>query len=283
MKRLLLIFFACAVFAQVEGQSIIRANPFARAQNTSSYEAEYQAVLNAMTTDPSDANKGYQNDMVKSLVDGGYWARMDVLYIFATEVNTASEALINWVNPGTNNATALVTPTWTTLEGYTGDDATDGVTTNYNPSSEAVNISENDVAFGIYVRNDLQDASTELVEAYSETNRYWSARPRNTDNTAAFRVNTNLATAIASQTNSQGLYIATRRASNEQEFYRNGGSLATHTQNSLGLPNANVYLIRYTLYQAAIFFVMDAVSDAEATALNTIFETYMDAIGTGVQ
>jgi len=35
--------------------------------------------------------------------------------------------------------------------------------------------------------------------------------------------------------------------------------------------------------EVAIFFIMDGVDDAEAAALNTIFETYMDAIGAGVQ
>ena len=54
-----------------------------------------------------------------------------------------------------------------------------------------------------------------------------------------------------------------------------------------GLPNDDMEVLarggaNQSQNQVAIFFIMDAVSDAEAAAITTIIETYMDAIGTGV-
>ena len=123
MKKILTFILFALLLLPLEGQ--IGRYPFYTVTSPSPYCIEYQAVLAAMTTDPSNDIKDYQNTMVEALVAGGYWARMDQLLITATEVNTGGEALINWINPGTYDADNVDATAWTTLEGYTGDATAD--------------------------------------------------------------------------------------------------------------------------------------------------------------
>ena len=72
-------------------------------------------------------------------------------------------------------------------------------------------------------------------------------------------------------------------------YYRNGGLVKTETDASSAIPNMELYVLRMngislcSAHQFSIYFVMDGIDSTDAAALNTIFETYMDAIGTGVQ
>ena len=159
MKKISIILILIIIPIIAIGQSIIRANPFYTAPQTSIYCTEYQAILSAMTTDPSNDIKDYQNTMVEALIAGGYWARMDQLLITATEVNTGGEALINWINPGTYDADNVDATAWTTLEGYTGDATAGYISTNLNPGDGgSYNYTLDDGTIGIYLRTDLAEA-----------------------------------------------------------------------------------------------------------------------------
>jgi hypothetical protein len=98
-------------------------------------------------------------------------------------------------------------------------------------------------------------------------------------------------------TNSSGLVLATRTNTSITSVanYRNGSPLADNdacTRNKL--IDAVIYILCYnysnstgpTYYfpgQVSIAFILDGVTDAEASAINTVIETYMDAIGKGVE
>jgi len=294
MKKILLIFSAVLLTLSLNSQSIIRGNPFPRAIATASggYCTEYQTVYDAMTTPPSATNAGYQNAMVSDLVDAGYWARMDLFYVFAQETNTASEALINWIDPGTYDATNQHSTAWTTLEGYTGDGANDFIDTEYNPNTNSTHFTQNSGTLGIYNRLDIASRQQYDMGATDGTNQV--SMTSNYSDAAYCRINCSTAITGAN-TNSTGMYIGTRRSATEIEMYRNGSSILSSTSNnSAGIPNtATINILAresnattrayYSLNQASIAFVMDAVSDEEATAINTILETYMDAIGKGIQ
>jgi hypothetical protein len=79
----------------------------------------------------------------------------------------------------------------------------------------------------------------------------------------------------------------------ETEAYRNGSSLTgdnTERTRDASSFNMNLYLLarNYTTQgnwngQMAIFFLGSQLSDEEVTSANTIIETYLDHLGTGVQ
>jgi len=60
---------------------------------------EYRAVYTAFTTKPSSSVAVQQNLMVKTLVDGGVWTKMDVFYNYASHTNGDGEALLDWKQP----------------------------------------------------------------------------------------------------------------------------------------------------------------------------------------
>lgn len=115
--------------------------------------AEYQAVYDAMTTPPDTDIAIQQNLMVETLIAGGIWNKLDIFYLFAQQYNTGGEALINWINPGTFDATeipnggALI---FTSLEGLKGD-SNAYLDTNWIASINAINFSQNNAHAGCYL------------------------------------------------------------------------------------------------------------------------------------
>lgn len=289
MKRLILFISLVVLFSTSQAQRFPYSNT-AHISSGGSYTTQYQAVLDEMTTDPSTTNRGYQDAMVESLVDDGYWARMDYLSVYATEINSASEALINWITPGTNDGTNVSSTSWTTQEGFTGDGTADYINTNFNLSTEGSNYTQNDASVGVYLRINEQHAGYAFgARAISSTEAHFVARNASNNCTGEFNGGSFGPTNF--DNTSAGLWIVTRRASNDTEWYRDGIANVNwvDADASVGVPNADMYVLNrsgsagYSTNQVAIFFIMDGCSDAEALAINTIFETYMDAIGTGVQ
>ena len=68
------------------------------------YCPEYQAVYDAKDAagmPPDVTNAGYQNTMVKALVDGGYWTdRMEWFYVGALAIKTIIEAYMDAIGGG---------------------------------------------------------------------------------------------------------------------------------------------------------------------------------------
>jgi hypothetical protein len=291
MKKILSLILFALLLLPLEGQGILRANAFYTASTVSypDFCAEYDTVFAAMTTKPSTAIAISQNAMVDSLVQKGYWERMDQLLIPATEVNTGGEALINWINPGTYDADNVDATAWTTLEGYTGDATADYISTNFNPGDGgSYNYTLDDAAIGLYLRTDLKEGSSSVCGALDGTNRI-SLTPRLQDNQYLIRVNQPTAGSLAGIAGATtGLHVITRTASDAVSYYRNGGLVKTETDASSAIPNMELYVLRMngssfaSAHQFSIYFVMDGIDSTDAAALNTIFETYMDAIGTGV-
>jgi hypothetical protein len=247
--------------------------------------SEYQAVYDSFTSKPSAAIASAQDTMVRALVDGGVWDRLDVFYMFANE-NSGADNLINWVNPGTNNATAVSSPTWTSLEGYTGDGSADYIDTNYNPSTDAVNLSLNSYAYGVYIRNNVEENAGVIGNSTARNYLY----PRRVGDSQLCRINSssNLAGSVA---DSRGLWIATRTASNARALYRNGASVDSDTDTPVSVDNANAFVLAISNagtpadlsnYQVAVAFYGSGLGLSHVTALTNAVEVYMDSNSKGV-
>lgn len=103
---------------------------------------EYAVVYGAMLTKPSYADMVIQNEMIKALVDGGYFARAELIDIFASHV--VGESLINWASPGTHNPTLINSPSWEVYKGYIGS-VGNLINLNFNELSDANIITANSV------------------------------------------------------------------------------------------------------------------------------------------
>jgi len=288
MKKLLLLITALFILASVEGQ-ILRYSNYVAPVETITYCDEYNAVLAAMTTEPSLVTKGYQNKMVQALVDGGYWARMDLFYVFATELNTGSEAYINWITPGTFDATVgAATVNFSSYEGVSSDGTTGYLTTGYNPSTNADNIGLDDLTIGAYTIT--SDHLASVVFGVSDGTQMIFMMPITTGPVMRVRL-CNYINLDANRTEGGGLAVGTRRGNTDSELYHNGSSIGTGSSESDNLPNQIMYLCANNNNGSvgglsrdvlSIAFLMDGITDEEAATLFDIIEEYMDAIGSGV-
>jgi len=280
MKKILLLLF---LFCSVVVSSQVAVMGGGVPEGGSTYTDEYQALLDEWTTDPTGDTLTWQNDLCYSLDTADLFDRLKQLIISAITNNDDGEALVNWANPGTDDATEVNSPTWTKNQGYTGDGSTSYLS-GINPNG---NVTINSATGGIYIRNNLQ--SDNEVYGIDDSDDFY-LRIRNVGNQARAKINTGNTQLLASITDATGFWMSTRRAVDDVEVYRNGASVDVETDASTGVPNGNLFIlgvnddpVRYTSYQFSVFFVMDSITDAEATSFNTIIETYLDNLGVGVQ
>jgi len=247
---------------------------------------EYNTVYDAMTNKPSEAVAAAQDAMVISLVADGVWAKLDFLYILANETNADSEALINWINPGTYDGVAYNSPTFTSLEGFTGNGSNAYISTGYIPSVHADNYNLASASFGVYSRTNKSEATYDMSAA-SGTAGDASLYLRASGDVAGFRVNNDTTSSCAS-TNSSGFFIADRYSYNAMQLWRNGATLAAPTGiSATDLPDVEFKLFttqygNYSTRQLSVAFAGQYLNSIDVGNFTDAIETYMDSNSKGV-
>jgi hypothetical protein len=257
------------------------------------YTDKYTTLLAAYTTVPHDTIKTKQNALIYSLDSAGYWDRMDVLYVFANDDGT--DALINWINPGTFNADNVHSTAFTAWQGFTGDGSNDYISTNYIPSSDGTNYIQNSGSVGIYIRSNIAEgynvfgahetaptAIDTYLNPYDETPGWHLSRLNDASNTSGAQINANT---------SMGLWILSRNASNSVKIYWKNSQEDSETDASTGVNTIEFWILganpaynSYSSHEVSIFFIMNGIADAtEAGKINTIIERYMDSLYKGVE
>jgi hypothetical protein len=282
MRKLFISIFLFCALSVSYGQIIIGVIASSGGVH---YCTEYLTVYNAMTNKPSDAVAGYENTFVVAAKAHGYWTKLDCFWFFANSVNTASEALLNWIAPsGDDNCTNVHSTAWTTLQGFTGDGSADYLDTNFNPSTEGVNYTQDACSFGAYCRLDITGDTWEIAASDLTYQAGLQAR-----NSTTFRSTTNDATASTWTTaTGLGFYVATRSNSTTKTGYKNAADLGDKTVTSTGLPNANFHILNrrtgnYSTNQVAAAFIGGLLTDQNVIDFNTDLEVLMDALGTGIE
>jgi hypothetical protein len=122
-----------------------------RASTEALTDADYQAVLDYATTQgytlPSASQQLLQNQLLVDLKNGGIWAKLDTLAVFATD-GDEDFALIDWKR--LSQFTAVNSPTFTTNVGFSGNGTSAYVDTNFNPSTSGVNYTLNNAGRIMY-------------------------------------------------------------------------------------------------------------------------------------
>lgn len=294
MKRILSFILFALLLLPLEGQ--IGRYPFYRALQTvdsSSWESEYKKVYYAIAESgrPALDTADLQNDMVRSLKDSLLtFDRIYLFYVFAQK--TAAGALINWADPGTFDLTdpSSTEPTFTQYSNYEGDGSSDYFKTGLIPATHLPESALDSISIAYYELDD--DYSTEICPiGAEEIGAILKIRPCSGGMLRGYlNINNPVSGAVD---NASGLSIVTRRGDTETEAYKDGLTVGTDTDISLRLPstydlavlacNDDGVIDEFSVGKAALIMLLDKVSDEEARALNTIIETYMDAIGRGVQ
>jgi hypothetical protein len=267
-----------------------------------SYEAEYDTVLAAMTTDPDTTNKGYQNTLVAALKTAGVWSLADCIYVTAIHTNGGGEAYINWKNPGTFNLSdpGTTNPAFTAYQGFAGDGSSDYLSTNYNVSTDGINASLNSTTVAVYNRGTVPDSPTGsrfFIGGNSFPNYAYVGVGVNGggsfDGISQCHSADAYAIGFAIGDGGRGMFTHVRRGATDNELYKNGGSINADVEDYGGAEvtedfflfamNNNGSADTFTASQLSFIYIGGALTDTQVADMNTAVEAYMDSLGYGIQ
>lgn len=187
------------------------------------YDAAASTLFAAMTTPPTTARKAQINTLILALKAAGVWSLLDVFYVLAAADSQA--ARLNWKTPGTFDAVAVSSPSFTADRGYTGDGSTSRLRTQFTPSVNGVNYTQNDAAAWLWNLTEGQDnTGQELGNAV--TPRTFT-RIRNTSNQAIMAVNSGSTSTTVANSTALGFFGSQRVSGTTVNVFKNGASLGT--------------------------------------------------------
>jgi hypothetical protein len=208
-------------------------------------DPDYTAILNYATiqgyTLPTLAVQLHQNRLINDLKAAGIWGKLDSFVVFATNGNS-NFALIDWKR--LSQYTAVNSPSFTPNQGFAGNGSTSYINTNYNPSVDGINFSQNNASMGIWRRilgAGISGGSGEMGALQSSpavvtrmtVSRGFNLSGFNDAGPGGIPV-TNIA--------STGLISMNRVNSTTYNFFNNGVLYEQRTQVTTGLPNLNLYI-----------------------------------------
>jgi len=212
----------------------------------------------------------------------------DIMYILANE--TTEAALRNLVKR-LHDATAYNTPTFTALEGYTGNGSSMYIDTNYNANTQGSRYTLDSASMGYYGRLNVTTGTPFGVFDNGGTT-FSIINGRNSSNQFQVRLNTAGAGVIGTNyVTGAGLYIGSRTASNVTNGYTNGVVGTTKTDLSVSMYNYTHYILaahrsvgatQYSTQQVSFAFAGRGLVQAEVTVIKNAFEAFMDANGKGI-
>lgn len=282
MKQLILILF---LFSQLSfSQNLLLFSD-------SGYEAEASLYFSSMATPLSSAQKTRINTLVKMLKDtlgvSSLSLKFNFIHLYANETAEASlKNLVKRDHDGSN----INNHTWTQNEGYGGDtNTTRYINTDFIIITDGAGIyTQNSASLGIYSRSDANSAGYAIGQLAGVSALI---RIRYSSNLSIYLNTSAGQTAINS--NSSGLFVVSRTASDLTTAYRNGASIGTTTQVSGSLASLNRALFvgcyndngspgGFVPYQISIAFAGAGFTAIENRGIKNCFEWYMDALGKGV-
>jgi len=266
-------------------------NFWARVHGLSTYYScdEYKAVYDAFVTKPDAVRSAIYDTMVCALVAGGYWQRMDLFHFFANHVNSAGEALINWKNPGTFDATNFNNPIHTPDQGILYDGLTQYTMHNWIASVNGINYIRDSASQILYIRTNISSAGLHGTTNNDDLKNIYIIPKFTTDN-SYIKTNDNITLGVAN-TDGSGCYVNTRTAAAVNLLYRNKIPIINGVTASIGVPTHKPYTGCYNdddvaagfrADQVAIVIYMDGCSQADVTAVSDILNAAMTSLGTNV-
>jgi hypothetical protein len=245
------------------------------------------AAFLARTSGLDAAHINAYTALIDGLVADGIWAKLDVLYIFATQ--DATTANLNLVS---SSFTAIPTgsPTFTADRGYTGVDAstTKYINTQFNAftasspkfvrDSSHVSVWSNtnttSGAAGGYLIGQVNGSAVVGIAAkFSDGNSYYAC---------------NGANSVVANANSTGHYVATRSVSTTLVTYRNASQTSNVANASTAVGNRNVTILAVnnagtinqgSACQIAMASMGSALDATNVTNFYNRLRTYMTAVG----
>jgi len=257
------------------------------------------AIIAAMDVTPDAARQTLITQTVTALKDAGIWEQLDALWVMAAHHEQAGR--LNWKSPATFTLSAQGVIAFTADQGWQGNGASGYMNTGWIPSTNGANYELNNASFGFYSRTDIsapaprdmgcrQSAALDRLTHLAINSEESGFGVRHS---AHLHMNATIGRAVAGlPTNSLGLFVARRTASNALQIYINGIQRATGSTASSSLPSFPFFIAArntagtpdgFVARQYALAFAAAAMSEAEQLAFYNIFQDgYLSAIGAAV-
>jgi hypothetical protein len=204
----------------------------------------YRAILERARalgyTLPSPRVQTLQNNLVVYLVNKGIWAKLDILYILATD-GSSDFSRLNWINPLLYELTAVNSPAFASNQGWTGNAIDSYLDSSWNPSIHGVHYTLNDASYGCKINSGSTSQSWVEMGCATLGNNISSYIHGRIAGTVGVRVNDDFTrqTAVASPV---GLWHCIRDNLTSKFAYLNGALFQNSGDNTKGLPNATMTL-----------------------------------------
>lgn len=248
-------------------------------------EAETTALVARMTTPPTTLRRSQINTLIAALKSNGVWSKLDVLVILAAA--DAQAALLNW-KADANNPTAVSAPSFTADRGYTGNNTSAYLNSNFNPAVHGVGYTLNSAHVSAWSRTAAADPNGGTLvggrDNGSDHNTYLHG---NTQGSYIYNVNHGSGV-VGAATDGSGHLIANRTASAASQGYRNGSLVGTSSVVANASPSVNLYVLAWNSIgvasefanaQVAAYSAGAGLTATEATNFYSAMNAYMVAVG----
>jgi hypothetical protein len=242
-------------------------------------DADYQAVLDYATTQgytlPSPSQQLLQNQLVVDLKDAGVWSKLDTFAVFATD-GDSNFALIDWKR--LTQYTGVNSPTFNVNEGFEGNGTSSYLNTNYNPNTNAVNLSLNSTSMGGYkfARNHpgsfFRCEIGSLVTIPSTSGLHFNGNN-------GIRVNSSIN--MTEKVINSGVFSLIRNNATEFKLYKDSSKTASDTQLavSTGIPSLDLTILARNVNGTAGQFSQDTLSIIYLAAdITSEYSDFVDAL-----
>jgi len=252
--------------------------------------AEYESVYNAMTVKPSWQDKWIQNVMLKSLVDGGYYSKAEVLDVFAT--HSANEGLFNWRNVSVHNPTKVISPLFSQYKGYKGANSNGScIDKNFIPNIDKTVITDTSMTVLLAVLDEVSENFKDFGRASYADNKniYINSRVNSSNRTD---VNVMAAAGVRYEGITSSIaHVAASRVDNvNHHVYRNKAAKVTSARVSTGLPSTSMVVCGCDENGVKIgsnktipyCFIFSGLTDAEIWGVMDIMDNYLKKYNNGI-
>lgn len=254
---------------------------------SSAYDSDALALFNAMSVAPSSGDKTLINQVYLNMKAQGLYALLDD-FSFPCLADAQASAL-RWKTPGTPS-TVVGSPTFTAYRGWQMNGSSQYINTNYNPTAFVGQFAANSATFGVYANVDPGASDTWMSMGGSGSTAYLQPR-RSGFAGFGYRINNTFSIfpQPMSPNSGLGLSAVTRVDNNNTRAFKNGVLLQAGTGGSIGSNLNDVFYVgannnagtpaNYWAGRPAFWFAGGGLSDAQHSALYTIVNTFLTAIG----
>lgn len=242
----------------------------------------------------ADSNVTKVNNFVSMLKDSLSLTTLDevfdAMYIIATQ--DSAGALKDLVGTQANGVAIGLSNKFIAYEGYTGDDDDGYINTRINLSTETPNYAQDDASIGLYIRNNVQEATNNFGANDGSNIGVALVTGRADNNQIVVKMNDGTNVNTDTSQASRGFWIVNRTASDAYTVLKNNVTRVTATTTSATIPSVDLFLLSrnnngtyfgLATKQISFFYIGESFNATELRKINNCVEYYMDSIFKGVQ